>query len=1063
MKQLLTTLCVVGALGLAVNAVRAQQPDAGSPPGAAKQPGAASQPDRAGLEFFETKIRPVLTEHCYACHSAAAAEKGKLRGGLLLDTREATRQGGESGPAVVPGQPDESLLLSALRHEAFEMPPKGKLPEAVIADFARWIELGAPDPRDGKPLVAQSMIDIEAGRAFWSFQPLAQVEPPQAADDPWVRTPIDAWIRARQQAAGIRPNPPAEARILIRRAWFDLLGLPPAPEELDAWTARLTAAGSAEPAGGQATFNHQVWAELVDHLLASPHYGERWARHWLDVARFAESHGYEQDYDRPNAYHYRDFLIRAFNQDLPYDKFVEWQLAGDELAADEPLAWMATGFLGGGAFPTQLTEAEFESARYDELDDMAGTTGLAFLGLSVGCARCHDHKFDPIPARDYYRLAACFTTAIRSEREFDLQPEENARRRREHQQRLQQLRDALAKFETEQLPGKFTQWLADYDPAGSGLSAWELLNGQVQSTGGSKFRRQPDGSYLAEGPAPDKDELTFRAVATERHIAAFRLEALADPTLPRRGPGRAANGNFALGDFQVIVTTPGANATPRDVKLVQARATHQQNDGALSVAASIDDDPISGWAVDGQIGRDQAAVFVAAEPVELRPGDELAIRLVFNHPNTRHAIGRFRLAVSSLADAPVEVGGSGPDQKIVEALRQAKAGAAADSAAWRTAIDWFKTTLSEWQQLHNAVNAQQQAGPKLELAKVLVTSEGLPHLPHHADGRGFPHFYPQTFQLRRGDVHQKEQPVEPGYLQVLMRDGQDETNWRLPPPDEARTSYRRAGLARWITDVNHGAGHLAARVMVNRLWQHHFGRGLVATPNDFGASGERPTHPELLDWLAARLIAEGWRLKPVHKLIMTSGVYLQSSDYNEQAAQADRENQLLWRYNARRLEAEPIRDAMLAVAGQLDPTMFGPGTLDQNMRRRSVYFFIKRSQLIPMMMLFDWPEHLVSIGQRSSTTIAPQALMFMNSSQGRSFAEGFAGRLAGLPAPEAIERAYRLAFGRSPTAEERQLAERFLHSQADAHQQAGRADGSRLALIDLCQTLLSMNEFVYVE
>ncbi|HWB09778.1 MAG TPA: PSD1 and planctomycete cytochrome C domain-containing protein [Pirellulales bacterium] len=1027
--------------------------------------------DAAGLELFEKRIRPVLVQECYQCHSSQAVAQKKLKGGLLLDTREGARKGGESGPAVVPGKPDESLLVRALRHEDFEMPPKGKLPDGVIADFVKWVELGAPDPRSGPGAAAARQIDIAAGRQFWSFQRLGALTPPDVADRAWVRTPVDQFVRAKQESLGLTPNGLATARTLVRRAWFDLTGLPPAPEEMERWVARLTGGT------GERVTDLAAYSELIDHLLASEHYGERWARHWMDVARFAESHGYEQDYDRPTAYHYRDFLIRAFNADMPFDQFVRWQLAGDELAPDEPLAWMATGFLGAGAFPTQLTEAEFESARYDELDDMVATTGVAFLGLSVGCARCHDHKFDPIRSDDYYRLASSFTTAIRSEVELDLEPPENARRRAEFTGKLSELTDQLARYERDVVPDRFRQWLAAYDPRATSLSVWEVLEGEVASSGGTQFDRKPDGSYLAKGVAPAQEVVTFSATTSRTGIAAFRLEALADDSLPQRGPGRAPNGNFALGDLQITVRPLDGNGQPAAIKLVAARATHQQNDGSLSVAASIDADPVSGWAVDGQIGRDQAAVFVAQEPVGFDAGSRLVFKLAFNHPNPKHSLGRFRLSVTRQADAPPTVGNSGPDAKVVDALARLKQSGVAEGADLPTALNWFKTTLDDWRQLDQRVSELKKAGPGLRLTKALVASEGLPHLPHHADDRGFPHFYPQTYFLRRGDVNQKGDVATQGFLPVLLREGADESRWPASPPSTSAAdsglapsspSFRRSRLAYWMTDVEHGAGHLAARVIVNRIWQHHFGRGLVATPNDFGASGERPSHAELLDWLAADLVANGWQLKRLHKLVMTSSVYMQSSDFDEARAKIDRENVYLWRHTPRRLEAEAIRDSMLAVSGLLDPTMFGPGTLDPNMRRRSVYFFIKRSQLIPMMMLFDWPEHLVSIGARASTTIAPQALMFMNSPQGRQYAEAFAARLnSAEPEPTNSESfvaaAYALAFGRQPTAKELQLAKGFLEKQAAAHAATGRGDGPQIARADFCQALMSMNEFVYVE
>ncbi|HET6879616.1 MAG TPA: DUF1549 domain-containing protein, partial [Pirellulales bacterium] len=723
--------------------------------------------DAAGVDLFEKKIRPVLVAECYQCHSAQAAAAKKLKGGLSLDTRDAARKGGESGPAVVPGKPDESLLVKALKHEDFEMPPKGKLPDAVIADFVKWIELGAPDPRTGPAAAAGRQIDIAAGRQFWSLKRFEAIPAPDVADREWIRTPIDQFIRAKQETLGMKPNAAAPARVLVRRAYFDLIGLPPSPQEMENWVAKLTAnAGLA------------AYGELIDHLLASEHYGERWARHWMDVARFAESHGYEQDYDRPTAYHYRDFLIKAFNADMPYDQFVRWQLAGDELAPHDPLAWMATGFLAAGAFPTQLTEAEFESARYDELDDMVATTGVAFLGLSVGCARCHDHKFDPIRSDDYYRLASSFTTTIRSEIEMDLQPQDNARRKAEYAAQLSAAGDKLAAFERDALPGKFREWLASYDPSKTSLSVWEVLDGEATSSAGSVFERQNDGSYLAKGAAPPQEVVTFVADTGRGGIVAVRLEALADDSLPHKGPGRAPNGNFALGDFRVIAQPADGSSPVVPVKFVSAKATHQQNDGSLSVAASIDADPISGWAVDGQIGRDQAAVFVAQEPIGFVPATRLTVKLAFNHPNPQHSIGRFRLSVSRQPDAPPSVGNSGPDAKVVDAMARLKQTGAGEGDDWTTALAWFKTTLAEWQSLDKQVSELKKAGPGLQLRKVLVASEGLPHLPHHADDRGFPHFYPETYFLRRGDVNQKGDVATQDFLPVLMREGEDGGRWR---------------------------------------------------------------------------------------------------------------------------------------------------------------------------------------------------------------------------------------------------------------------------------------------
>ncbi len=1022
------------------------------------------------LDFFETKIRPVLIVECYECHSEEASGKGKLRANLWLDSRQGIRKGGDTGAAVVPNNVEESLLLSALKHESFEMPPKGKLTDDVITAFVKWIEMGAPDPRDGEPKSISKGIDLEKGRQFWAFQPLRDQLPNPLENAPQLNNPVDRFTVGQQFEKGLIPSPSADARVLIRRAWFDLLGIPPTPQEMNEWTKRLGQAGQ---------IDQKAWESLIDMLLKRPQYGERWARHWMDIARFAESYGYEQDYDRPTAYHYRDFLIRAFNDDMPFDQFVQWQIAGDEIAPQEPLAWMATGLLCGGAFPTQLTESEFESTRYDELDDMVTTTSLAFMGISVGCARCHDHKFDPIASKDYYQYAACFTTAIRAEREFDLNPAENEAKRQAYAQQLAAARDTLAEIESGETSTDLFNFLQSPESTDERLQPWTVLTGEISSTGGSQFKLQNDGSYLAVGPAPAVDILNVTDSTGNQSISAIRVEALADPSLPNQGPGRAPNGNFALSHFELYHIPAGVTERVK-VPMAVAKATHQQNESSLSIVASLDEDPATGWAIDGQIGRSQAAVFHLPTAIQAREGDRLKAVLVFHHPNPQHAIGRLRISVTSQLDAKPEVGQAGPSQQVVAAIERlrtlVKSGAdigglrQRSPGDWQTALDWFKLQSTKWKAQSDRVAELEKTGPGVTLTKVLVTSEGLPLLSHHANDRGYPHFYPETYLLRRGDVHQKVEVVPSGFPKVLTADDADFDRWQPPAvvanesTSASKTSMRRSALARWMTDTEQGAGNLVARVIVNRLWQHHLGRGIVSTPNDFGASGDKPTHPELLDWLAARLVERGWRLSEIHRLIMTSRTYQQSNKVaNDPRSIVDPENIQFWHCPPRRLEAEPIRDSMLFVSGLLDSTMYGPGTLDSNMRRRSIYFFIKRSQLIPEMMLFDWPEHLVSIGQRSSTTIAPQALMFINSPQGRTYAEAFAKRVQSAEPNAAIVQAYTIAFGRAPTTAELEIAEEFLKKQTQTRQQSSDADSEFQSLADLCQAILSMNEFVYID
>jgi hypothetical protein len=965
--------------------------------------------DREGLELFEKRIRPVLIDRCYSCHSAEAK---KLKGDLYLDSREGILKGGELGPSIVPGDPDKSLLIKAIRYkdEELKMPPKGKLAPEIVADFEAWVKRGAPDPRTkGATASAKREINIEAGKRYWAFQPLR----------PGKGSTVDGFVEAKLEAAGVRPNGAADARHLVRRATFDLLGIPPTPEEVDAFVA--------DPDMGK----------LVDRLLARPEYGERWARHWLDVARFAESHGFEQDYDRENAYHYRDFLIQAFNQDLPYDQFVQWQIAGDEIATDRPLAWMATGFLGAGAFPTQLTEVEFEPARYDELDNMASTTSSAFLGLSLGCARCHDHKFDPLPSRDYYRLASTFTTTIRSMAELPLDPEGDRAALQKWESEHPPLVAALEKFEKEELPGRFAHW-ADGRPWEKQESlVWTVLDlVGTKSKGGAVFHPQGDGSVLATGPNPKTDKWTFTARTALTGLTAVRLEALKDPSLKKGGPGRAENGNFSLTDFRVT-------AGGKPVRLTAGKFTHQQNGENLSAAASVDGDKSTGWAIDPQFGKDHAVVFLFAEPAG---SGELVFEFEFNL-NSQHAIGRPRLAVTTLP-APDLTGESKP-QAVVELCVAMRAGANPGPEA----LAVYGRIDPEAVKLRRAVEAHLAARPAPKVTKVLVTSDGMKPLAHHADERGFPHFYKETHLLARGDVTKKQGVATPGFLQVLMSAPEQEKRWIVDAPPSSRTPLRRTALAKWLTDVQAGAGALVARVLVNRLWAYHFGRGIVATPNDFGVQGEPPSHPELLEWLAAELIRNGWRLKPIHRLLMTSAVYRRSAQIVAGSATRDPDNRLLWRRDPRRLEAEAVRDSVLEVGGLLDRKMYGPGTLDENMTRRSIYFFIKRSKLIPMMMVFDAPEPLVSQGGRPTTTIAPQALLFMNSPLVRRAA-------AGLAKQGTVEKIYRRALGRSPSPKELSAAAEFVLRQSESYGRDGKPDAS---MVDFAHALLCLNEFVYVD
>jgi mono/diheme cytochrome c family protein len=1012
-----------------------------------------------GLALFKASVRAVLIDNCVDCHGGSEVESG-----FDLATRKGLLRGGAHGPAVIVGKSADSNVVRFIRHQQKPFMPDGgdKLPEPQIAAIAQWIDLGAPydqplvaNPRDPDSWV--NTVVAEKARDYWAFRPLANVQPPAVKNEAWVRNPIDRFILAKLEEKGLTPSDAADERVLLRRAYFDLIGLPPDPSE-----PRFAAQNTATRTQNTATQDKEYGA-LIDKLLDSPHYGERWGRFWLDAARFAESHGFEQDYDRPHAYHFRDFVIEALNQDMPYDQFVRWQLAGDELAPDNPLALKATGFLGAGVFPTQITANEVERTRYDALDDMAATTGSAMLGLSIGCARCHDHKFDPIPQADYYRFVSTFTTTVRSNLDVNLEPEAYRIAKEAYDTEHQPLVEAVSRFEKTELPARLTAWEKSGGADSLGTSAWTVLDvSNLKSNGGATLARQDEGSIVVSGTNPDTDWFTFNAKTRLSDVRAIRLEALADSSLPKSGPGRSETGNFILTDFKVRARVPGADA-PKVLKLQNARATHEQKN--FTVSGAIDDNETSGWAIGGQSGASQAAVFELPDAIgDAKEGVTLTFELHFKK-NKQQALGKLRVsAASGETPAPLEVGTGLPDSVGRALAADAEKRTPQQSASL---IAWYRHRDAEWQKLQAVVSDHARSEPQPKLLKIMVCSEGVTPIRHHTQGADF---FTETHFLKRGDCDQKMGVAEQGFLQVLMTAPERERHWRVEPPSGSSTSYRRRALANWMTDTEYGAGHLLARVIVNRLWQHHFGRGIVATPNDFGVQGARPTHPELLDWLAGELIRGGWNLKPMHKLIMSSAVYRQESGVgrqeSERAQMVDPENTLLWRQNLRRLEAEAIRDSMLAVSGTLDRTMYGPGTLDEGHTRRSIYFMIKRSKLVPMMQLFDQPEPLVSVGDRPSTTIAPQALAFLNNTHVRTYAHNFAKRLASSyeAAPEStVRRAYFTAIAREPDQEELASLAQFVQSQRTSYAADGKPEPLELALADACQVLFGLNEFVYVD
>ena len=1007
-RLLFVTPAACGLFFLSISAAEPENVAATAISDGATSDGATSDASRAGLELFERKIRPVLVESCYSCHSTRAQAAGKLQGKLLLDTRGGTRRGGESGPAVVPGKADESLLVRALRHEGPKMPPSGRLPEETIAAFVKWIELGAPDPRKGEASALQApapqaeTIDVVAGRAFWSFQPLAEPRLPSVRNTAWARTAVDRFVLARQEAADVTPAPMADRRTFIRRAYFDLLGLPPSPEQEEAFRK------------DQRPGSHE---RLIDELLGSPHYGERWARHWLDLARFAESHGYAFDGDRPGAFHFRDFVLQAFNEDLPYDEFVGLQIAGDLLKPGDYMGLAATGFLMAGPFTTQQTQKERERSRYEQLDDMISTLGTSLLGLTVGCARCHDHKYDPVASHDYYRIVASFAEIGFHDFPIDLTPEVYEQAKAEFDRTHALHVDARARYESSELPVHLEKWKTSRPTQVSApkLSGWHSIG---------EFRADSFEEGFRDVYAP---EAAFSANGTIDLDVKYDEKPWKEQPKWRDGEVQSS----ILGRRQTLYL----HRTIEIAETMPWVVTLGHNDG------------VKVW-VNGQ------PTFANKERRE-KPENYDKVTLPL-----RAGKNELLIKISNDKGASLfyfQIDDTSPSEAIETLL--AKAAPTRSEEESQQLLEWFRSIDPGWQALNRQVWDHELVEPKPDITKVFSARDGGKTYEFGDDTR-------KVYHLVRGNSANKKELAEPGFLRVLMTTDASETRWAKESGarDSADTAPRIA-LTRWLTDTGQGAGHLLARVIVNRLWQHLFGRGIVSTPSDFGIQGERPTHPELLDYLAGELVRSGWRLKTIQRLLLTSSVYRQAGGVGTTVNQErDPDNRLFWRHPARRLEAEIIRDALLVVSDRLDRRMLGRGTLKEESPRRSIYLTVKRSELIPLLQLFDAPDAMQSIGERSTTTVSPQALAFMNSEFVRNIAGALARRvLAGNPSEpsDVVDTAYRIALTRRPAAQERAQMTELILTHTESYGDDPKA--AELAATDFCQLLLCLNEFVYID
>jgi mono/diheme cytochrome c family protein len=905
----------------------------------------------------------ILADHCVSCHGPE-----QKKGGLDLSRRAAALKGGKGGIVIVPGSPDESVLVDKVSEG--EMPPNGALKRDQIALVRAWVEGGAHYPTE--PLAPR-----RAGADWWSLRPIRRVSPPWSgsAGESWIKTPIDAFILRGLNASGLKPAPTADPATLIRRATFDLTGLPPTPEDVAAF---VISSGT----------DSRAYESLVDRLLASPRYGERWGRHWLDVVRFGESQGYETNLPRPGAWPYRDYVIRAFNRDTPFPQFVFEQLAGDTLSSDW-LTQAATGFLVGGTHDivgNQTVEGMLQQ-RADDLDDMITATGTTFLGLTIQCARCHDHKFDPIAQKDYYGLQAIFAGVNHAERE--LAAPESDRRQRE----AAAIMSELAQIERR-------------------LDAHEPL-------------ARPDRD-LARRPMvnPRRNVERFEPV----RVRMIRLTILAtnDHTEP------------CLDEVEVYSASP-ADLTRACVNVALASAG-----GKTSASSEYPDSAIHKIAHlnDGRVGNGRSWISRVPGKGSITitwPEPAMIDRVVWGRD--REEIYRDRLATEYYLEAAVE-----PNRWQVIASSLDRVPFASGAAAAQSAIP---TAGSESKPVDDrtalAARAAELRARLAQLGATIKVYSGTFNNPG------------PTHLLVRGDPTKKGPEVAPSAVAAIQP--------VLTLDRSAPEAERRVALARWIADPSNP---LAARVMVSRIWHYHFGRGIVATPSDFGFNGSLPSHPELLDWLASAFVAGGWQLKPLHRLIVTSAVYRQSSRLDPNARDIDRDNRLLWRMSPRRLEAESIRDAILATSGKLDSRMGGPGyniwepntnyvavykprgDLGADTFRRMVYQFKPRSQPDPTFGAFDCPDAALVAPRRNVSTTALQALNLLNSHFVIQQSAYFAARLradAGSDPASQSERGFLLAFGRAPSSTERDAAASLIRSHGTAA---------------FCRALYNANEFVYV-
>jgi len=987
-------------------------------------------------DSFVKAVGPLLIAKCIGCHSGSDSKSG-----LDLTRREKLLAGGESGAAVVPGSPEQSLIWQ--RIESDEMPPKHPLSAAEKSLFRQWIKDGA-NWSGGALDPLKVSTDQRAGYDWWSLQPLAQPLLPVVRDAARPTQPIDLFVQAQLETRGLIPATSASRNVLIRRLTFDLTGLPPTPDDVAEFLS---------------DDRPDAYERLVDRLLASPHYGERWARHWLDVVRFGESNGFERDLPRANAWPYRDWVIHALNRDMPYDDFVRWQLAGDIIAPDNLDAARAVGFLVAGAHDTVVPVVDRMRAmmRQDELEDTIGVVGQTFLGLTLNCARCHDHKFDPITAREYYQVASALAGIDHGEREYV--PPESTRQLTAWQTRI----DALTRQLRDQETPIRERILSERSRAESGnnarpmanvpapIAAWDFTRDakdlvgrmNVRLVGSAKLEREGlvvDGTSYAVSGALEKDLL-------EKTLEVrVRLQ-----TLQQAGGGvislQTNDGNvfdaIVYAEIEANRWMPGSNGFQRTL-------------------------PFGGTAEE-QAGQQ----FVTITQVYRADGSIAGYRngQSYGKPVRKDAIVRFDAGKSQVVFGlrhGTEAGGNRTLKGTIASARLYDRALSADEVA--AAADTTNSFITE-AEIASKMSPDDRAArlaQQTELADL--------RLKHAAASKNAPiKIYsaiatqpPPMKVHQRGSVSALGDEVAAAGLAAIQGPDPD---FGLRP--DAIESHRRMKLANWVTDARNP---LFARVMSNRVWHYHFGAGLIETPSDLGFNGGKPSHPALLEWLAGQFTGshnmghDRYSMKRLHRLMVTSATYRQSSTFNPQAAKLDAGNRLLWRMNPHRLEAESVRDAVLAVAGELNTEIGGKGYADVNSyffkgtqfydpidpvghanNRRTVYRMWARGGRSPFLDTFDCPDPSSSTPRRSATVTPLQALSLLNHSFSLRMADQFANRLtreAGDSADKQVQLAYRLLYAREVSADELKFSTDFI---------------ARRGLSAFCRAMWNSSEFLFVD